>query len=335
VKIVDVVDHRIAVPMDRGTVVNGGHATVADVAARPFSGEQIEIRHRNHQATIVEAGAGLRRYRVGEREIIDGYGLHELPPAAHGQVLMPWPNRVRDGCYEFAGEARQLPLTEPKKGNALHGLVRWANWQVAERGDARVRMEHILHPQEGFPFTLALAVEYELDDGGLRVEMTGENIGGGPCPFGAGAHPYVTLGTPTIDGCVVRAPGRSWMPTDEQMIPIGTEPVDGTEYDFRRGRAIGTTQLDTAFANLERDENGVARVELVGGDDDAVTFWLDSNFRYLMLFTGDTIGEPERRRRALGIEPMSCAPNAFQTGDGLIVLDPGESFRGSWGITPS
>lgn len=303
--------------------------------ASALSGEQIELRHRLQRAIVVEAGAGLRSYTVGMRDVIDGYGPFELPPAAHGQVLMPWPNRLRDGRYEFAGEERQLPLTEPARRNALHGLVRWSSWRVAERDGERVRFEHVLHAQDGYPFTLALAVEYALDEGGLRVRQTAENIGAQPAPFGAGAHPYITAGTPTIDGCVLRAPGRSWFRTDNRAIPIGSEPVDGTEYDFRKARPIGQTVLDTAFGDLERDESGTARVELmaVDGEDD-VTVWLDSSYRYLMLYTGDTIGQPERRRRALGVEPMTCAPNAFQTGDGLLVLEPGERFTGTWGITP-
>jgi aldose 1-epimerase len=310
-------------------------SAAAGSAARAFSGEQIELRHRLQHAIVVEAGAGLRSYTVGMRDVVDGYGPFELPPAAHGQVLMPWPNRLRDGRYEFAGQERQLPLSEPERRNALHGLVRWSNWRIAERDDAHVRFEHVLHAQDGYPFTLTLAVEYTLDEGGLRVRQTAENVGAEPAPFGAGAHPYITAGTPTIDDCTLRAPGRSWLRTDNRAIPVDSEPVDGTEYDFRKARPIGATVLDTAFGELERDENGIARVELTAADGDGdVAVWLDASYRYVMLYTGDSIAQAERRRRALGVEPMTCAPNAFQTGDGLLVLGPGERFSGTWGVTP-
>ena len=53
-----------------------------------------------------------------------------------------------------------------------------------------------------------------------------------------------------------------------------------------------------------------------------------------MVFTGDALPEPERRRQGLAVEPMTCAPNAFNSGDGLLTLAPGETFRGQWGIEP-
>jgi aldose 1-epimerase len=51
-----------------------------------------------------------------------------------------------------------------------------------------------------------------------------------------------------------------------------------------------------------------------------------------MVFTADGIPDTARRRRSVAIEPMTCAPNAFRSGDGLIVLQPGDSWSGSWGI---
>jgi aldose 1-epimerase len=37
---------------------------------------------------------------------------------------------------------------------------------------------------------------------------------------------------------------------------------------------------------------------------------------------------------AIAIEPMTCPADAFNTGTGLMVLEPGASWTGSWGITP-
>ena len=70
-------------------------------------------------------------------------------PRAAGQVLIPWPNRIEDGAYEFDGRRHQLPLDELEARNAIHGLVRWAGWRVGEREQSRVVMEHVLHPQPG------------------------------------------------------------------------------------------------------------------------------------------------------------------------------------------
>ncbi len=299
------------------------------------SGEQVELVHGDERAVVVEVGGALRAYEAGGVELLDGYAAGEMCSGARGQSLIPWPNRLRDGRYAFEGEAYQLPLTEPQKRNAIHGLVRWTNWDVAERADDRVTMEHVLHPQAGYPFALRLAIAYELGEGGLRVETTATNVGDAACPYGAGAHPYLTLGAATIDSLLLRAPGATRLPEDDRGIPTGAEPVEGTMYDFRRPRPLGAVELDTGYTDLERDEDGLARVELRTTDGErAVALWLDESYPYLMLFTGDSLPEVERRRRGLGIEPMTCAPNAFESGDGLRSLAPDESFTSAWGIAP-
>jgi aldose 1-epimerase len=297
------------------------------------SGEQIEIRAGDQRAVVVEVGAGLRSYSVGDREVVDGYGPDEMATAGRGQVLMPWPNRIEDGAYEFNGGRHQLPLTEPEARNAIHGLVRWVAWSAVGRDDSRVVLAHTLHPQPGYPFSLGLRVEYALSEEGLRVTSTATNVGERPCPYGAGQHPYVRLGADGVDDLVLRAPGRTVLHADDRGLPAGAEPVEGTEYDFRQPRAIGGTKLDNAFTDLERDADGRARVELRRPDgDDALSVWLDERYPYLQLFTGDPL--PSVGRRSLAVEPMTCAPNAFRTGEGVIVLEPGASTTASWGIQP-
>jgi aldose 1-epimerase len=312
---------------------------MARTRTAPFvlpSGLQVELVEGAQRATVVEVGGGLRAYRLGDWEVLDGYEADEMCSGGRGQQLMPWPNRLRDGRYEFGGVGHQLPLSEPEQHNAIHGLVRWASWNVAEHEEARVVMEHVLHPRPGYPFTLHLAVEYSLaaDPPGLTVRTTATNVGAEPCPFGAGAHPYLTLGGERIDDAVLSAAGASWLRSDDRQIPVGREPVQGTVYDFRRPRPIGGQQLDTAYADLERGEDGTARVVL-GCERRTVTLWMDASYPYLMLFTGDTLPEPERRRRGLGVEPMTCAPNAFQSGEGIRILQPGEQFTATWGIQPA
>ncbi len=298
------------------------------------SGRQVEIASAEQRARVVEVGGGLRAYSARGQELLDGYAADEMCSSARGQCLVPWPNRIRDGQYEFAGAVQQLPLTEPERYCAIHGLARWSNWTIAEQAADAVTMEHLLYPQPGYPHTLQLAVEYRLDSDGLTVRTTATNVGASACPYGAGAHPYLTVGTPSVDSMVLQSPGRTRLTSDERGIPTGAEPVEGSEYDFRRPRPIGKTKLDTAFTDLERDDDGRARVHLASPDGDAATtFWLNESYRYLMLFTGDPL--PDVNRRSLGIEPMTCAPNAFQSGDGLVILEPGESLSASWGIEPS
>ena len=295
------------------------------------SGEQIEIALADQRAVVVEVGGGLRAYAAGGRELLDGYRADEMCSSGRGQVLIPWPNRLEDGRYEFDGRSQQLALNEPEHGNAIHGLMRWANWTVAEREAHRAVLAHVLHPQPGYPFSLGLSVEYALTDDGLRVRTTATNLGTEPCPFGSGAHPYLTLGTATIDGLILRAPGRTVLRSDERGLPIGTQAVAHTEYDFQTPRRIGATRLDHAFTDLERDAEGLARVELRDPDHGTqVSLWVDASYPYLMLFSGDPL--PNVRRRSLAVEPMTCPPNAFRTGEALIRLTPGASFTGTWGI---
>ena len=298
------------------------------------SGEQVVIFHGDQRACVVEVGGALRCYCAAGRELLDGYGPHERCTGTRGQSLIPWPNRLRDGVYEFDGHRHQLALSEPDKHNAIHGLVRWTNWTLSERNNDRVMMAYRLHPQAGWPFALDLRIEYRLGDSGLAVSTTATNTGPTACPYGAGAHPYLRLDTETIDPLILQAPGARHLLCDDQGIPTATEPVHGTPFDFLKPRPLDATVLDTGYGELCRDPDGLARVRLATADGEQhVTLWLDEHYRFLMLFTGDTLPDPARRRRGLGIEPMTCAPNALQSGDGLRTLAAGESLATSWGIT--
>ncbi|MDQ6796425.1 MAG: aldose 1-epimerase family protein [Actinomycetota bacterium] len=300
----------------------------------PPSGRQYEFRAGDQRTTIVEVGGAIRSYTVGDVDVLDGYGPDERCSAGRGQSLIPWPNRLAGGRFRFRGEDNQLALTEPERSNAIHGLVRWANWAPSEQSDDRVVMAYLLHPQPGYPFSLDLRLAYSLTDAGLTVGLEATNVGTSPLPFGAGAHPYLTLGTEVIDPLVLRAPGSLWLRSDDRQIPIGTEAVDHTQYDFRAPRPIGATVLDTGYGGLERDRDERARVDLATEDGSrTLTLWMGPAYRWLMLFTGDNLS-PSKRRTGLAVEPMTCPPNGFQTGEGLIVIEPGETFSDSWGITP-
>ena len=298
------------------------------------SGEQIELAYAGQRAVVVGLGAGLRSYSVDGRDLLDGYGADELSPSGRGQLLIPWPNRIQDGSYEFDGRSHQLALTEPEAHNAIHGLVRWVPWGVAVREPHRAVLEYVLHPQPGYPFSLALTIDYALSEQGLGVRTTATNVGRSACPYGAGAHPYLTAGTSTVDPVVLRAPGRTVLESDDRGLPTGRTAVDGTEYDFRRPRPIEATKLDNCFTDLERDDDGLARVVLQDpASGRGPTLWVDGSYGYLMLFTGDS--RPDVARRSLAVEPMTCPPNAFRTGEALVRLEPGDSTTGAWGIAPS
>jgi aldose 1-epimerase len=296
------------------------------------SGAQYELRAGDQQAVVTEVGATLRAYAVGGRDRIDGFAAVDRADGSRGQALLPWPNRIRDGAYEWRGAREQLPIDEVALHNAIHGLVRWRNWALRERSPERVELGLRLHPQPGYPFTLDLAIAYELGEGGLRVVTSAENVGAEACPFGAGFHPYLTLGGP-VDRLRLTLPGAAVLVADERMIPTDVAAVDGSEFDFRGGRLVGATVLDTCFVDLAPDPDGRVRVTLEDGAE-RVALWMAEPYGRLMVYSGDTLA-PERRRRGLAVEPMTCAPNAFATGaDGLITLAPSQRVVAEWGIDP-
>jgi aldose 1-epimerase len=300
----------------------------------PPTGEQFVLRCADAEVVVVEVGGGLRTYRAGGRDLLDGYGEREMAGNARGHVLAPWPNRLRDGRYCWDGEEHVTPLSEPETSNAIHGLVRNVAWQVADRTSGTVRLEHLLHPQPGYPFPLRLQVSYELSAAGLRVETTATNEGDVPLPYGEGHHPYLAAGAGLrVDVCTLVAPGAIRLETDKRALPTGAVPVEGTRYDLRGGRVIGDLVIDHCFTDLARDDDGLAWVRLTGPDGQGTAVWLDAAYSHLQLFTGDVVPEP-RRRRGLAVEPMTCPPNAFATGESVIRLEPGESATASWGITP-
>ena len=305
-----------------------------NVAVAAQRGE-LEIARDSQRVAVVQIGGGLRTYEVAGIPVLDGFPADQRPTSGRGQVLAPWPNRIENGSYVFDGKVLQLPLTEPEHGNAIHGLVRGAEWNVVDLDSDRVVLDYVLEPQPGYPFTLGLSIEYALSDRGLTVQTTAWNLGKERCPYGSGQHPYITLGTPTIDRLRLQVPAHDVLLPDERGLPVRSESVDGTEYDFRAARKIGATVLDNCFTGLVRAVDGSGRARVLLDDPDSgggVTLWVDEGYAYLMVFSGDPL--PDVARRSLAVEPMTCPPNAFRTHDSLIVLEPGDSTASTWGIEP-
>ncbi len=304
---------------------------------QPPSGDQYAIAHGRAQVHVTQVGATLRSYTVDGHDVIDGFGVDERASDGRGQVLAPWPNRLTDGSYRYGGHDVQAPLNEPSRHGAIHGLVRWSDWSLVAHTHASVTLAHTVRPQPGYEWGLALMLTYELDDAGLVVTLRASNVDDEPAPFGAGFHPYLGLGASAIDGLDLTVPAAQYLSVDrdDPSQPPKTTPVAATPQDFTQPRRIGSTRLDTAFGDLVRGDDGRAVAALsdpVGGR--SVQLWVDDGFRYLMVYTADHVGEPERRRKAVAVEPMTCPPDALRTGTDLIELDPGASWQGSWGLRP-
>jgi aldose 1-epimerase len=296
---------------------------------------QYEIEAGHYRATVTELGAGLRDMVFRGQPVIAGYHADELPPAGAGQLLAPWPNRIDGGRYVFGGAEHQLALTEPARGNAIHGLTRWTPWTAVRHDAGLVLLRSAPHGHQGYPFCVEIEAEYRLNaDTGLRVAITARNRGRRTAPYGTGSHPYLTVGSELVDECELRLPAGAWLPLDDRGIPSGAaESVEATPYDFRQPRAIGSTRLDHALTGLDRGGDGRAWAHLAakGGEGARVSLWAGEGYRWLQVFTGDPLGE-DLRRKAVAIEPMTCPPNAFVTADDLLALEPGESVTHTWGL---
>ncbi|PRZ42851.1 aldose 1-epimerase [Antricoccus suffuscus] len=296
------------------------------------SGEQHEITFGKQRATIVEVGGGVREYHDGDRPVLHPYDVTAICDGAHGAPLIPWPNRMADGKYRFDDIDYQVDLTEPEKHNAIHGFLRWRSWNVTDQGADFVTMAIRLHPMSGYPFTLDVSTTYRLSNDGLTVSTTATNLGSSALPYAHGQHPYLSPGDGVVDGCSLELQAETRIDTDaERQLPTGLEGVAGTPYDFREARKVNDVQIDYAFTDLTRDSDGRAWIRLTGTDGKTAAQWVDAHYPIIQVYTADTL-HPDRRRRGLGAEPMTCPPNAFQTGEGIIRLEPGQSITTTWGV---
>jgi aldose 1-epimerase len=300
---------------------------------RSVTGTQWEIGHGKQRAVITEVGATLRSYTLEERAIVAGFGPDEWAHGGRGQVLAPWPNRLGDGRYSFGATDAQAALDEPERNNAIHGLVRWMPWELEGKAQNLVAVLCHVFPTPGYPFNLLVRVEYRLGRDGLTVTTVASNVGRSTLPFGLGFHPYLQPATEPIDTALLVLPAHERLVLDQRGLPTGeVRAVQGTEYDFTEQRPIGPTQLDTAYTGIERGIDRLAWIELADpGTETATRLWMDEGFGYLMCYTGETL-DPEHRRRAVAVEPMTCPPDAFRSGRGLIILEPGQQWEGAWGV---
>jgi aldose 1-epimerase len=285
------------------------------------------IARAGHEAVIGRRGAGLCAYRADGVDVVDPLGEREVPTAYHGLVLAPWPNRIPDGRWSWAGEEQQLPINEVATGCALHGLVAWSAWTPREVGDDAVELAVAVEPQPGYPFALELAVRWSVDVGGLRCRVTAENAGEDAAPFGVAVHPYVVLPGCTVDDLHLTLPAAAWLETDQRLRPLALRPVQDGDRDFRGGAPLRGRSLDTAFTDV------AGTTVRVAGGDRAVEVWADPAFGWWQVYTSDYFpaGSP-RHRRALAVEAMTCGPDAFNTGQDLLTLAPGDRWGAEWGI---
>ncbi|MEJ5944261.1 aldose 1-epimerase family protein [Pseudokineococcus basanitobsidens] len=310
------------------------------------SGEQHLLEHGSLRAVVTQVGASLRSLTDDGRDLVVPFGADEVRPVFRGAVLAPWPNRVVDGRWRAdgvgsaSGVEQQLALTEPARGHALHGLLAWAPFtRTGTGGDedgATLQLAARVWPQAGYPFAVDVVVGYALSDVGLTTTVTGTGAGDDPAPWGCAAHPYLTTGSGRVDDWTAHADAASYLEAlGERMLPGQVRPVAGTHRDLRGGRPLAGVELDDALTDVRADpEDGLAHVGVVGPDGlGSEVVWDPAVLPWVQVHTADR-PEPDLDRAGLAVEPMTCPPDALNSGTGLVRLARGESASATWTIRP-
>ena len=293
-------------------------------------GQEWHISYGDQTAVVAQRGGALRSWTVAGAAVVTDVGSDEVAAAFHGAVLAPWPNRITSGRWSWDGTEQQLALTEPGTDSALHGLLSWVPWQLRHNDAVSVSLVGTILPQPGYPFAVEVSVTWSLSADGLRCDLGAVNTGPVPAPFGISTHPYFSLGVP-VDELTLQLPAASWLRTDEQLHPVGLEPVDGTDQDLRAGRSLAGVRFDTAFTEVSPSADGQTSAVIIGAGR-TLTVWAGPEFGWWQVYTSDYFGEGSpHQRAAVALEAMTCGPDAFNTGLDLIVLAPEEPWTGSWG----
>ena len=313
--------------------------TTSVVGSEGRSGRQLSLTASGYEAVVASVGASLRMLRHEGRDLVVPFGADEVRPNYRGATLAPWPNRVVDGRYRFGGVEQQLALTEPERGHALHGLLVWTEFVDRVVEDDRVVLAATIEPQSGYPFRVEVEVEYRLGADGLTQTVTARNLGADAAPWGTGPHPYL-VGGPSADSALGRVdewtlslPASEVLTvTDDRLSPVAVESVDRhPEWDFREQRVIGDVFIDHAFTELGVTA-GVTEVRVTGADGHGVAMSWDERCPWVQVHTADT-ADPASHRIGLAVEPMTCPPDAFNSGVDLIVLVPEAEAAASWRFT--
>lgn len=278
-----------------------------------MNGDALELRAGAYTATIGTVGAALAALRHDGRDLVLPVDPAAAPdPAYRGQILAPWPNRIPGGRWSWAGADLRLPINDPEYQAALHGLVTDTCWRVEQRAADAVRLGVDLAASPGYPFELAISVEYRLDERGLQVGIEGANRGPVEAPWGCGAHPYLTVPGPMV-GWTLQIPAA-------RVLRDGT-PALPSELDLRTDRPLGERRVDDAYTGLPTPWTA----RLSGADGEVVE--LTAATPWVQVYTGERVD-----RAGVAVEPMTCPPGAFATGVDLIRLAPGGRHRTAFTI---
>ncbi|ABM09262.1 aldose 1-epimerase family protein [Paenarthrobacter aurescens] len=296
-----------------------------------MSGHDYRISAAGYSAAVTQQGAAVRELTHEGRNLIVPFAIGEPMPDYRGAVVAPWPNRIPDGRYIFRGVELTVPINEPSRAAALHGLVSHVPWTVLYHEPSRLGLRHVVRPSKGYPFGLLLDVNYVVDEAGFHTTVSATNTGEAVAPYGTCPHPYLVAGPSPLETWSLELDAGTFLDvTPDRLIPVQRTSVDGTPFDFRSPHQLGGTAIDHAFTDLGTIPGGDEvhlRLRDPGGTGVAM-IWGEA-CPWVQLHTADH-PIPERHRIGLAVEPMTCPPNAFNSGEDLVSLLPGATHNADW-----
>jgi aldose 1-epimerase len=281
-------------------------------------------------AVISSVGASLLELTLSGNKLIE-QAAPSRPELYAGVVMVPWSGRIAAGKWIDAdGAERSLAINEPARNNALHGLVYDKSFEVKKSTASSVELVIDIAATDGYPHALRLAVSYELEDGELYASFAVKNLSVAKAPFSIGFHPY--LATAWADAPLqLQVSAESVLELNENMIGIGKTKVSDVEKDLRNGKVLNEVKLDDDFTDLDF-VHGLATTRLLTASGSGLEVWQEDVFKHTVIYTPEQFPTAAGSIQAIAIEPSSSEVNAFNTKQDLLVLSPGETRSGSWGI---
>jgi aldose 1-epimerase len=245
--------------------------------------------------------------------------------------MAPWSGRIADGIWiDESGVERSLAINEPARNNALHGSVYDKAFEVKRATASSVELVIDIAANDGYPHALRLAVSYELEEGELFASFAVKNLSGEKAPFSIGFHPYIS--TAWADSPLqLQVSAESVLELNGNMIATGTAKVSDSGKDLRNGKALNELKLDDDFTDLGF-VHGIATTRLLTASGSGLEVWQEDVFKHTVIYTPEQFPTAAGSISAIAIEPCSSAVNAFNSKQDLLVLSPGETRSGSWGI---
>jgi aldose 1-epimerase len=295
-----------------------------------FTRYDIQHPETGNGFSIVPAlGATVLDLRFGGQSILDGYDSPEaLVEGKWGKssVLFPFPNRLKQGKYQWEGVQYQFPINNATTGNAIHGFVREEVFEVEycflANDGASLRCFYEYDGRRAYyPFPFLLELEFTIsNDGVFRVQAEVNNTGTRTLPMGFGWHPYFRMAK-TADAHRLQLPACERIEIDPQMIPTGQQSAYTV---FEKKTPISNTNLDNCFSHQKN--TGSPKIKLTGQGRQIVVAAAANQFPYFQVFTPP-------HRESVALEPMSCNIDAFNNGDGLQALGAGKQWKGKMTFT--